>query len=415
MKVLVLGADGFIGRHVAFALRRAGHEVTASARRPGRLARMGFPVLAADLTDPATHAPDFWAPHLGPGVAVVNLAGLLTGTEAAFRAVHVRALTAVLAAATGPCLHVSAVGIDADTPFARWRRASEQVALAAGAMVLRPGLVMADTSYGGSSALRAFAAFPGIVPVVGDGAQRFNPIHAEDLAQVIAALLAAPAPGVHEVGGPEEISLAALTQRLRAWLGLSPAPLWHVPGWLARGAGRLGDALRLGPINTTALRQLDHGVLADAAPLLARLPAPPRGVSDFLMAWPAGTQDIWHARLYLLKPVIRLVLAALWLGSGLLGLLTPVTGFADDIGLPAPLALVLARGGGLVDLALGLALLRDWRPVPVGLAQLGMVLAYTAGLTLLAPGLWLDPFGGLLKNLPVLALILAHLALAEER
>jgi hypothetical protein len=75
----------------------------------------------------------------------------------------------------------------------------------------------------------------------------------------------------------------------------------------------------------------------------------------------------------------------------------------------------MARAGGLADLALGVALLRDWRPVLVARAQITLVLAYTAGLSLLAPALWLDPFGGLLKNLPVLALLLVHLALVEER
>ena len=60
-------------------------------------------------------------------------------------------------------------------------------------------------------------------------------------------------------------------------------------------------------------------------------------------------------------------------------------------------------------------MLRNWRPLPVARAQIALVVAYTAGLTALAPGLWLDPFGGLLKNLPVLALMLAHLALTEER
>ena len=75
----------------------------------------------------------------------------------------------------------------------------------------------------------------------------------------------------------------------------------------------------------------------------------------------------------------------------------------------------MARAGGIADLALGLALLRDWRPKRVAQAQIALVAVYTAGLTLIAPGLWLDPFGGLLKNLPVLALLLVHLALAEER
>ena len=414
MRVLVLGADGFIGRHVAFALSAAGHEVLASARRTSALERMGFQTVKADLTQPHTHDPAFWQPHLH-GAALVNLAGLLTGSEADFEAVHQRALRAALAACTGPKLHVSAIGIEADTPFARWRRVSEAEAQAAGAMILRPGLVLADTSYGGSSALRAFAALPFVVPIIGDGTQPFNPIHANDLGAVIAELLAHPRPGVHEVGGPETVTLAALTSGLRNWLGLPAARAWPVPTWIARISGRLGDALRLGPISTTALRQLDQGVWANTAPLLTQINTRPRGLSQILAARPAGTQDLWQARLYLIKPFIRLILAVMWLTSAALGFFTPLAHFSATIPLPEPLALALARGGGLADLALGLALLRDWKPRQIALAQLALVAGYTLGLTVLAPGLWLDPFGGLLKNLPVLALILVHLALVEER
>lgn len=86
--LLILGADGFIGRHLAFGLRAAGWQVTAQARNPARLAAMGFATLRADLTDPATHSPSFWAPHLPEGAALVNAAGLLTGLEPAFAAVH---------------------------------------------------------------------------------------------------------------------------------------------------------------------------------------------------------------------------------------------------------------------------------------------------------------------------------------
>ncbi len=411
MRVLVVGADGFIGRHLAFGLRAAGHEVLAHARDGRRLRAMGFAVVEADLTDPRVHQPAFWA---GPE-AVVYATGLLTGSEATFQAVHVKALKAVLAAVPRAVL-VSAVGTGAQTPFARWRREGEAAALAAGAVVLRPGLVLADTSYGGSSALRAFAAMPFAVPVVGAGSQPFNPIHAADLAAVVAEVLQnSPGPGPWDIGGPEEVTQAELATMLRGWLGLAPAPVWRVPPRLAAVAGRAGDLLRLGPISTTALRQLEHGVLADPAPLLSRIETWPRGVSEFLNARPAGTQDLWQARLWPLKPLIRLALAVMWLVSAALGFLLPAAAFTQHLALPEALAVVMARAGGLADLALGIALLRDWRPRQVALAQMALVLGYTFGLTLVAPALWLDPFGGLLKNLPVLALVAVHLALAEER
>ena len=106
----------------------------------------------------------------------------------------------------------------------------------------------------------------------------------------------------------------------------------------------------------------------------------------------------------------------MWLGSAALGLWLDPDKFLPAVpGLPAALAIGLARGGGLLDAAIGLALLRNWKPRALATAQIAMVLGYTVGLSVIAPALWLDPFGGLLKNLPVLALLLVHLALIEER
>jgi uncharacterized protein YbjT (DUF2867 family) len=419
--VLVLGADGFIGRHIAFALRRRGREVIASARDPKRLARMGFRVVRADLTDPSSHAPGFWRETLA-GADLVNAAGLLTGSDADFEAVHVAAPRAAYAALGegGRGMLISAVGIEAATPFARWRREGEAVALASGnVIVLRPGLVVSDTSYGGSSLLRALAALPFRTPVIGSGAQRFNPVHADDLAEAVAALLeTAPDPGAWEIGGAERLTQAEMLAAYRGWLGLAPVGLLTIPLPLARALGRLGDALRLGPVSATSVAQLEAGVEADEGPLVSRLALRPRGLAEILAARPAGTQDLWQVRLYLLKPLVRLSLAALWLVSGLLGLLLPASEFLplfSGAGLSDPLMMALARGGGVVDLALAAALIRNWRPRPVTLAQLAVVGAYTVGLSALAPALWLAPMGGLLKNLAVLALLLVHLALVEER
>ena len=65
--------------------------------------------------------------------------------------------------------------------------------------------------------------------------------------------------------------------------------------------------------------------------------------------------------------------------------------------------------------AIALALLRAWRLRLMVLLQLAMVAAYTLSFSVLAPALWLLPLGGLLKNLPVLALIAIHGILEDER
>jgi uncharacterized protein YbjT (DUF2867 family) len=416
-RVLILGADGFIGRHVAFAMRAAGLHVIAHARNPSKLAAMGFETLTADLRSPKTHEPTFWEQTLKDDTWLVNAAGLLNGSKAQFQAVHVDAPKAAYAAMT-PAAHavlISAIGIEADTNFGYFRRLGE-AATTEQVIILRPGLVMADTSYGGSSLARSLAALPLVTPVVGDGEQRFNPIHANDLATVILQCLQSPVSNkAHIIGGPEIITQTELLVLLRSWLGLRNQPLLRLPVPLAMVLGAVGDVLRLGPISKQAVAQLQHGVLA---PTSSELAIQPRGVTEFVQARPAGTQDIWHARLYLMRPMARLALAFLWLASGVLGLtLDPDTflPLLPNNSLSDQLLIIMARIGGLADLAIALALLRNWRPNSMTWVQLGLIGGYTLAFTTLAPVLWLLPLGGLLKNLPLLVLVAIWGILEHER
>lgn len=423
-RVLLLGADGFLGRHIAYALRARGIGVLCSARRVSRLAQMGFDVLKVDLTDPACHEPAFWKSHLATCTHVVNASGLLTGSDRQFGAVHADAPAAIykaMPAGAGGVL-ISAIGIDADTNFARYRRMGEDIAEAHGITILRPGLVLADSAYGGSALARGLAACPFVIPVVARGEQRFNPIHADDLAAVIIACLQTPpAPGPHDIGGAQTVTQADLLRALRRWMGLEPAPILPMPAWVTKPVAFLGDVLRLGPISTTSLRQLEKGVEAGSTDWLNTLPglaSPPRGLSQFIATRPAGTHDLWHARLYLLRPALRIVLILLWLISGVLGLTLSATSFLPLISgdlLPDGSLVALARIGGLADLAIALALIRAWNLRLMGWIQIALIMGYMIAFSVLAPSLWLLPLGGLLKNLPLLALIGVFIILEEER
>ena len=420
--VLILGADGFIGRHIAFGLRRRGWNVIASARRTRRLERMGFETLQADLAAPRAADPEFWRRRAAGVTHLVNAAGVLSASDVISEAVHVSAPKALYQTLPDGArgLLISAVGIDhSDTGFAVFRRAGEEAAAEHGLTILRPGLVLGETSYGGSSLLRSLAAVPLITPIVGKGKQVFNPIHAADLTAMIDHLLQNPPhPGPHEVGGPEEVTLAEMTRALRRWLGLRRAPLLKLPLKLAHLLGRLGDAMHLGPISSTAVTQLETSVQARPDAAIRALPDQPRGFSEFLAGRPAGTQDLWHARLYLMRPLLRLVLAFLWLASGVIGLTLPASQFLPlipDSGFSDTALTVMARLGGAADIAIALALLRGWRPRLMAGVQAAMIAGYTVAFTWLAPALWLLPLGGLLKNVPLFVLIAIQAVLEDER
>lgn len=79
------------------------------------------------------------------------------------------------------------------------------------------------------------------------------------------------------------------------------------------------------------------------------------------------------------------------------------------VGLSGTLATTALWAGALTDVAIGGALLLRVRGA--ALAGIGLMAAYTLILTAVAPELWADPFGPLVKNLAILALSLAINAL----
>jgi len=209
-----------------------------------------------------------------------------------------------------------------------------------------------------------------------------------------------------------------MCQRWRQWLGLKPAPFVHVPEFLVRAVAAIGDKIGNGPITTTSLSQLQFGNAASSAEFAAATGLKPRSMAKALATSPAQTGDLWQARLYLLRPFLRTSLVLIWLVSGLLGIFSgdehvlaalPITFLSD------PALLLLGRAGGVADLAIAVLLVWNNLPRFTFWAQIILVLGYTTLLSLVAPALWLELFGPLLKNLPILAIIVVDRILAEER
>ena len=188
-------------------------------------------------------------------------------------------------------------------------------------------------------------------------------------------------------------------------------PLMHL-------LGEIGDLLGSGPIATNSLVQMVAGNSGDSARFEGEIGFAPRSLGEVLRGRPAQVQDRWHARLFFLAPAVKAVLVLLWLVSGMLGLFEGARQageFVSVAGLPAELADPLRIGTSLLDFAVAALLIADGRARWSTIAQLAVVLGYTTVLGLLMPHLWLDPLGPLLKNLPVLLLILVHGAIGDRR
>lgn len=434
MKVLVTGAYGFIGAHIVAGLRAAGHRVVGCGRDPA-YGRRRFPDIewvAGDFNRDL--APGAWAPRLAGIDALVNAAGILQGgggdsIDAVHRAAPIALFDACRAAGVGRVIQISALGIapEAGTAYADTKRAADQhlMSLDLDWVVLRPSLVYAAGSYGGTSLFRGLAGFPFVVPLPGGGRQRFQPIHMADLVRVVCRLIEprAPARLMLEPVGPEPMTLRQIVLELRCWLGFGPAPVLAVPMPLVRLVGRAGDLVgRLGlggSVNTTSIRQMAFGSTADPAAFAAAAGFTPRRLGDALAAEPSGVQDRWHARLFFLRPLLRVSLALFWIATGLITVLAAPHGEVAAMlaaagfgGAALPVAL---WAGAVTDVTLGTALLLRLRVRLVGAAMIVVTLGYLGALSFGAPALWVEPLGPLVKTLPLMVATLVMMAIEADR
>ncbi|MBB4477650.1 SDR family oxidoreductase [Rhizobium etli] len=422
MNILILGATGFIGSVVAARLVADGHAVTGLGRNPAR-ARLKQPAIdwrQADLS--RMTKPENWDGLLKDQHAVVNCAGALQdGLSDGLAATQADAMLALYAAAKRSralIVQISArtTGAAGELPFLATKRRADAALAASGLphLILRPALVLGRNAHGGSSLVRALAAFPLALPLV-HAESPVETLSVDDVAEAVSRAIAGGLRGDFDLAAGEVLTLAELEGLHRQWLGLPPARVFSLAPWLTRPVTWLADMAGLlgwrSPLRSTAMTVMSEGIRSKGESGLAATSA-----AATLAANPSGVQDLWFARLYLLKPLVISGLSAFWLLSGLIPLLSVETASAHFLPfMPEAAATALTLATCLIDAALGVAVLV--RPVArrALLGMLAVSLAYLAGGTLLEPALWLDPLGPLVKVLPSVLLTLTALATLDER
>lgn len=275
--VTIYGGSGFLGRHVVRAIARTGARMRIAVRRPelaGHLQPLGgvgqiVPVQAN------VRYPDSLIAAAEDADAVINLVGILfSAGKQTFKSVQDEGAgnVAEVAKAAGAraFVHVSAIGADPDSPsiYARSKAAGEAAVkdVLPDATIFRPSVVFGpeDDFFNRFAAL---ARISPVLPLVGGGHTKFQPVFVGDVAQSIVAALQgrAGADGPYELGGPEILTMREVMERVLAY-SMRSRPLVPLPFWLAKLQGFFLQWLPNPPLTVDQVRLLQtDNVVGEAA------------------------------------------------------------------------------------------------------------------------------------------------------
>lgn len=207
--------------------------------------------------------------------AVINLVGILfSAGKQTFKSVQDEGARnvaeAAKAAGARALVHVSAIGADPDSPaiYARTKAAGEAAVkdVMPDATIFRPSIVFGpeDDFFNRFAAL---ARISPVLPLIGGGHTKFQPVFVGDVAQAIVAALegrtAAKAP--YELGGPEILTMRQVMERVLEYT-MRSRPLVPLPFWLAKLQGAFLQWLPKPPLTLDQVRLLQSdNVVSQAA------------------------------------------------------------------------------------------------------------------------------------------------------
>ncbi len=234
--ILVTGCTGFVGSHTVNTLVAHGHEVRCLARGTralDRLPKEHMTFAVGDVTQPeslldATRDVDTVI-HL---VAIIREKG-----DATFERIIVEGTRNVVEAAKSQgvrrIIYQSAIGARQDgvTGYHRAKWQAEETVRASGLewIIVRPSVIIGRWGEF-TQILRDLVCKTPVIPVIGSGEYRLQPLYVGDLMRAFVKILgdASVWGSLHEVAGPEQLTFNRMLRTAADVLGVRK-PMVHLP------------------------------------------------------------------------------------------------------------------------------------------------------------------------------------------
>ena len=292
MNVAVTGATGFVGRSTVQALLAAGHRVTAVVHRTpgGSQFDPSVVIVSGNVDDPKSLKAAFLNID-----CVVHLVGIIAETRkltfdktVARGTAHV--VDACREAGVKRIVYLSAMGTGPDAPsrYHQSKYRAEQAVISSGLeyVLLRPSVIYGRGD-GFISMLTNMVKKMPIVPVVGDGRYRLQPVYIDDVtAAIVLACERAEAAGqTVDLGGPEKLEYVQILGILETVLN-KRRPNLFLPLWLMRSSAALLElVLKPAPLTRDQLTMMQMGNTGDIGRMKTLFGIEPRSLKEGLQAY----------------------------------------------------------------------------------------------------------------------------------
>jgi uncharacterized protein YbjT (DUF2867 family) len=290
--ITVFGGTGFIGRHLVALLLQSGAAVRLAARHPGLVKRAAEPAIAPEIVQGDILDDVSVGAAITGADAVVNLVGILTETATqSYRAIHVEGARRIALAAQNHGLmrviHMSALGASPTSPAIsnRTKAEGEEAVRAAfpQATIVRPSLTYGEDDHFFSRFAALIRSSP-VLPLIGGGTTKFQPVFVGDMAAGLLELLrrSDTAGKTYEFGGPQIYSFKVLLELLLTAMNRQRV-LIPIPFALAEMQAGLLELFPNPPLTRDQVRLLKTDkVLSGTQPTLDDLGVQSRPLEEFL-------------------------------------------------------------------------------------------------------------------------------------
>jgi uncharacterized protein YbjT (DUF2867 family) len=262
MRVFITGGTGFVGNSIVDQCCQLGHQVTLALRRrpssdlESRLRRRGIQTCEGELG-----AADVLAGSLSGHDAIIHLVGIIAATRSnSFEQAHVRTTQLMLDAARRSgvkrYVHMSALGSreQAASRYHQTKWQAEVLVRQSGLdyTIFRPSIIFGPQDEFVNQ-LALMARYSPILPVLGSGAGRMQPIAVEDVARCfVRSLTTDKSLGrTYDLCGPDAFSLEEILEVIcdvtgrRRWMLRVPWLMAFAGAWL--GETMLAKGLNVRP------------------------------------------------------------------------------------------------------------------------------------------------------------------------